>query len=209
MPGYLGKLAEFLSGEQTAMIREMEAMGQSLEHIKNIVSAQQTFAKGAVAKQKFEMKDVVEDAVRINSMALERHKVRVERRYAPVPILEADKHLVMQILVNLISNAKKAVRDSGRTDRRITLTLATAEHDGRPWVQVGVADNGVGIPPENLARIFTHGFTTRLDGHGFGLHAAANSARQMDGSLTVASDGPDRGATFTLELPIGPEGMLP
>jgi C4-dicarboxylate-specific signal transduction histidine kinase len=177
-------------------------MGQSLEHIKNIVSAQQSFAKGGLAKQKFEMKDVIEDALRINSMALDRHKVRVERKYGPVPTLEADKHLVMQILVNLINNAKKAVRDSGRTDRLITLTSATAEHDGRRWVVMSVADNGVGIPPENLTRVFTHGFTTRPDGHGFGLHAAANSARQMDGSLIAASDGPGRGAVFTLELPI-------
>jgi two-component system, NtrC family, sensor kinase len=94
------------------------------------------------------------------------------------------------------------VRDGGRADRLITLSLETAEHDGRRWVQVREADNGVGIPPENLARIFTHGFTTRVDGHGFGLHNAANSARQMDGSLTAASDGPNRGAVFTLELPL-------
>jgi two-component system NtrC family sensor kinase len=60
----------------------------------------------------------------------------------------------------------------------------------------------VGIAPENLTRIFSHGFTTRTDGHGFGLHSAALAAQQMGGRLTAQSDGPGRGATFTLELPV-------
>jgi len=70
-----------------------------------------------------------------------------------------------------------------------------------------VEDNGVGIPAGNLIRIFQHGFTTRKDGHGFGLHSAANAAREMKGALTVHSDGPGRGATFTLELPAAPPAV--
>ena len=62
-------------------------------------------------------------------------------------------------------------------------------------------DNGIGIPPENLTRIFNHGFTTRKDGHGFGLHSGALAAKEMGGSLTVHSGGTGQGAAFTLELP--------
>jgi signal transduction histidine kinase len=71
---------------------------------------------------------------------------------------------------------------------------------------IRVEDNGIGIPPENLTRIFSHGFTTRPDGHGFGLHIGAINAREMGGSLSVASEGTGRGATFTLILPMSPPG---
>jgi signal transduction histidine kinase len=63
-----------------------------------------------------------------------------------------------------------------------------------------------GFHQENLIRIFSHGFTTRKDGHGFGLHSGALAAREMGGRLSVQSEGPGRGATFTLELPLHPEG---
>jgi len=71
-------------------------------------------------------------------------------------------------------------------------------------VKFSVIDNGVGIASENLTRIFSYGFTTRQNGHGFALHSAALAARQMGGSLTCHSAGPEQGATFTLELPLSP-----
>jgi len=78
-------------------------------------------------------------------------------------------------------------------------------------VRLIVADNGIGIPAANLARIFEHGFTTRAGGggHGFGLHSAATTATEMKGTLIVHSDGTNRGATFTLELPAAPDGAIP
>ena len=107
---------------------------------------------------------------------------------------------MMQILVNLIRNAKYACDESSRLDKRLTLRVTSDER----VVRIYVIDNGVGIPAENLTRIFSHGFTTREDGHGFGLHSAALFAREIGGSLLVQSDGPGRGATFTLELPFAP-----
>ena len=81
------------------------------------------------------------------------------------------------------------------------VVVAQAAHS----VQVSVTDNGIGIAGENLTRIFSHGFTTKRDGHGFGLHSGALAAREMGGSLTAHSDGPGKGASFTLELPISKE----
>ena len=98
-------------------------------------------------------------------------------------------------------NAKHACDDSGGAEKRITLRTG---RNGGGSVEVTVSDNGVGIPPENLTRIFNHGFTTKKDGHGFGLHSGANAVKEMGGTLTVHSDGPGRGATFTIELPVQP-----
>jgi signal transduction histidine kinase len=76
-------------------------------------------------------------------------------------------------------------------------------------VKIVVKDNGVGIPSENLAKIFSHGFTTKKDGHGFGLHSGANAAREMGGSLVARSNGPGPGAEFTLELPMSAPDRVP
>jgi C4-dicarboxylate-specific signal transduction histidine kinase len=128
--------------------------------------------------------------------------VQVVREYTAAPSVPVDKHKVLQVLVNLVRNAKFALNDSGRKDKRLTVRVET---DGDGFVKLSVIDNGVGIPPEHLTRIFEHGFTTRKNGHGFGLHSGALAAKDLGGSLHVHSDGPGRGATFTLTLPLRKE----
>jgi signal transduction histidine kinase len=81
--------------------------------------------------------------------------------------------------------------------------------DNNNHVAISIIDNGVGIPAENLARIFNHGFTTRRDGHGFGLHSGALNARELGGSLNMRSEGAGQGAEFTLELPLQPPRPAP
>jgi signal transduction histidine kinase len=126
----------------------------------------------------------------------------VEQRFARIGEVELDKHRVLQILINLISNAKHAVKANKSSNKRIALVVEKGR-DQR--VRFKVSDNGVGIASQNLARIFSMGFTTRSEGHGFGLHSAANAAKEMGGSLTVESDGEGKGATFTLEIPLVPQ----
>jgi signal transduction histidine kinase len=111
-----------------------------------------------------------------------------------------DKHKAVQILVNLIRNAKLSCVESGRQRKTVVLRVGAV----RGGVSISVADNGVGIAPENLERIFRHGFTTRSDGHGFGLHSAAVAAQELSGSLRAHSEGLGQGATFTLTLPLRP-----
>ena len=137
----------------------------------------------------------------MNVGAFERHGVVVQKRFSPAPLLRVDRHKVLQILINLIRNAKYALDEVQRIDKRITISISAPDETS---VRIEVADNGIGISAENLTRIFAHGFTTRKDGHGFGLHSGFLAARSMGGSLSVASLGVERGATFTLTLPIAP-----
>jgi two-component system, NtrC family, sensor kinase len=134
----------------------------------------------------------------------------VVKEFADVPVLLLlDKHLVLQILVNLISNAKQAMGDTIDRPHQITLRVDVADvADGRR-LRIRVEDDGEGIAPENLVRLFTHGFTTRKNGHGFGLHSCVLAAKEMGGTLTAQSEGPGRGAVFTLELPIKTVGDTP
>jgi signal transduction histidine kinase len=139
--------------------------------------------------------------MRLNAGAFERHNITVVREFSPLPPIMVDKHKVLQILVNLIRNAQCALRDGGPPDKRMILRIVPG---GPGTVRISVIDNGVGIPPENIVRIFGHGFTTRKGGHGFGLHSGALAAKQLGGSLTCQSDGHGTGATFTLELLLPP-----
>ncbi len=198
-PNYLARLAEHLTGEQAGLLKEVELTRNNVEHIKDIVAMQQNYAKISGVVEKVKVVDLVEDALRMNGGALVRHDVQVIRDYPAQPIeMNVERQKVLQVLVNLIRNAKYACDDGGRKDKRLTVQVRIT--DGR--VQMAVKDNGVGIPAENLTRIFNHGFTTRQKGHGFGLHSAALAAKEMGGTLNVHSDGPGQGATFILELPL-------
>ncbi|HVV72570.1 MAG TPA: ATP-binding protein, partial [Verrucomicrobiae bacterium] len=200
LPPYLGQLSEHLAREQGALLNELELLRKNAGHIKDIVATQQSYAKVVGVTETIKVTDLVEDALRVNMEALARHDVRLVREFASeLPAISVDKHKVLQILVNLIRNAKHACDDAGHADKRLTVRVANG--DGR--LKISVSDNGVGIASENLTRIFNHGFTTRKNGHGFGLHSGALAAKELGGALLAKSDGPGKGATFTLELPVG------
>ncbi|MBX3438800.1 MAG: GHKL domain-containing protein [Planctomycetaceae bacterium] len=196
-PHLLSELAKSLSGQQERQISELQGLISHIEHIKEIVNMQQSYAHLRGSREPVSIIGLLDDALKINDAGLCRHGVRVTRRFEDVPTIIADKHKILQILVNLISNAKYALDGVDRDDKELMLVLTA----GEDHVAVQIHDNGVGIPRENLTKIFAHGFTTRNDGHGFGLHSAALAAQELDGSLSVHSDGPGRGAVFTLRLP--------
>lgn len=198
LPDYLLKLAAHLAEPQQAILQEMEMLQKNIDHIKEIVAMQQRYARGTGVVEVLSMADLVEDSIRINAASFSRHEVNVEREIAPVPPLKTDRHKVMQILVNLLSNAKHAL-DHSDGDRRMKVCVVQNQEG---MLEIAVIDNGTGIAPENLDRIFSHGFTTKKLGHGFGLHSGALAARELGGTLKAHSDGPGLGAIFTLTLPL-------
>jgi PAS domain S-box-containing protein len=201
IPAYIDQLAEHLEQERVEVDKELKGLILNVDHIKEIVAMQQNYARISGVVETVELSELVEDAFKIHGVAYARHGITVERDYEKVPTMSVDKHTVLQILVNLLQNAKYACDASNRPDKRVTVRVKAA---GQDRVLVELADNGVGIAPENLTRIFSQGFTTRKGGHGFGLHSGALGAKQLGGSLTVHSGGLGHGATFILELPRQP-----
>lgn len=197
VPDFIAELSGCLRAEQEAVLAELASLARGVDHIKQIVAAQQSMAKRSTVQTRVDPRKLIDDAVNLVSPG-QRQGIEFVRKYAddvPADML-LDEHKVMQVLLNLVTNACQAsVARPGRTRQ---VTLVVERDDAR--LRFRVADNGVGIAAENLARMFSHGFTTKKDGHGFGLHGAANAAREMNGSLSAASDGPNLGATFTLEL---------
>ena len=200
LPDYLQQLAALLQEERAGSLRELEALQDSVDHIKQIVAAQQSYAHVSGLVELAPPAELVEFALRISEASLTRHHVTVVREFSPAPNVNVERHKVLQILINMIRNAKEAMGESRRSEKQLVLGIRTSP-EGR--VQVYVTDNGIGIAPEDLTKVFSFGFTTKVDGHGFGLHTSANAAKEMGGTLTARSDGLGQGATFILELPPG------
>ena len=197
LPGFLEKVAEVLIQEKLDMQNEVKSLTKNIDHIKVIVSVQQSYAKVGGTLEEVELKDLAEDAIQINGAALEREGVELIRNYQHGAPVLVDRHMVLQILVNLLSNAWHALVNT-KTGRQVTVIISQPAPDR---VRLSIADNGMGIAPENLGRIFAQGFTTRKEGHGFGLHSCVKAANDMGGSISAESLGLGKGAVFILELP--------
>ncbi|UFS68943.1 AAA family ATPase [Geomonas sp. RF6] len=197
LPKYLAKLAESLEGEHREILAELSRLCGSIDHIKTIVATQQSYAGTCGVKEPVRLSELLEDALRMNAESFRRYDVTVVKEWEEGPELPLDRGRMLQILVNLISNANHAM---AATEGARILTLGVELLDGR--LRITVRDAGEGITSENLSRIFNHGFTTRKGGHGFGLHSCALAAKEMGGTLMAASDGLRKGACFTLDLPV-------
>ena len=201
---YLQELAADLVRERETATAELSALRSNVEHIKEIVAMQQSYARRGGVIDTLDIRVLVEDSLRMNEGAFSRHGVVLSRDFEDVPPIQVDKHKVLQILVNVIRNAKYACDEATGGEKRVTVRVRAANDSAL----ISVIDTGVGIPKENLNRIFNHGFTTRPDGHGFGLHSSALAAKALGGSLHAESAGPGQGATFTLTLPfVSPESL--
>jgi PAS domain S-box-containing protein len=202
LPAYLQALSTQLSRERDVLLEEVRTLQKSVEHIKSVVSMQQAHARYSGVVERLEVRELLDDALRLHAVSFERQGILVRCEYTEVPQVRVDRHKLLQILLNLLSNARHALLESGRADKHLTIRV---ERPAAERLRIAVADNGVGIAPEVASRLFTQGFTTKKDGHGFGLHISALAAAEMDASLSCSSEGRGQGATFTIDLPIAGE----
>lgn len=198
LPRFISQLSQTLEEEQKEVLTEIKSLTKNIEHIKEIVANQQNHAKAAGVTEWLAVSELVDSALEMNVAMLARHKIEVIRHYGKIPNAAMNRHKILQILVNLIVNAKHAM-EKLKIPRKFTVEVKMKDADN---VQIMMSDNGVGIAEKNITRIFTHGFTTRPHGHGFGLHSGALAAKEMGGSLHAFSDGANMGTRFVLQLPL-------
>jgi C4-dicarboxylate-specific signal transduction histidine kinase len=196
IPGYLMELGELLGEENAKLSSRAQAIVTHVEHIAKIVAAQQSYARRGGVTELVDVAELVDHAIALNFAA--GTDVVISRQYAPVPALTLDRHKLIQILTNFLSNARHALLDQTTGQRALTVRIQMPA--GR--LTIDIEDSGPGIDAATLGRLFEFGFTTKKDGHGFGLHASAILAKELGGEVTGKSDGPGRGACFTLHLPL-------
>lgn len=199
LPRYVATLAAQLNAERAAIRMEIEGLRENVDHVKAVVSAQQSVAGTGGHEEHCRIADIVDQAVRLRRASIDEYDVQLNLDSGDSPLGWHDRHKVIQILVNLLKNAVESLREVPVDERCLEVRVRRL---GGDRVAVDVADTGVGIAPERLERMFAQRFSTKPDGHGFGLHASANLSSEVGGRLRAFSDGPGRGATFTLELPL-------
>jgi NO-binding membrane sensor protein with MHYT domain/two-component sensor histidine kinase len=195
MPGYLAQLGENLTAENVDLQAEAAAIADHVGHIRTIVAAQQAYARRGGVTEALDIAELLDSAVAIHFAEM---GVTIRREYQPLPPVVLDRHKLIQILGNLMSNARHALKEQAADRRQLTIRV---RQNGAERVEIEVQDTGVGIAPEVLERLFEFGYTTKKDGHGFGLHTSAILAKELSGDLTAHSEGAGRGARFVLRLP--------
>jgi len=198
IPAFLANLSKELVDEQCRCLEALEELTKHVQHVADIIQLQQSHSKTKGMVEPTSIKEIVEDTLKINAEMITRNSVEVRREIPNLPTILLDRHKVLQILTNLISNAIYALSKSENEDKILKIQVSEQNNER---LRIEVSDNGIGIPEENLTRIFEHGFTTKKKGHGFGLHSTALAANELNGSIQVHSDGPGKGAVFTVELP--------
>ena len=201
IPSYLGLVAESLSGSHQTIQGELDSLVKKVDHIKQVIMSQQDIARAGNIREPASSEDLMEQALLMTLPEPEKYHIHVVREYSPVPTIMTDRHQVLQVLVNLITNAKNAMVEHSGVTRRLTLRIGVFS-DRMPFSRFEVVDTGGGISPANLPKLFAQGFTTRKAGHGLGLHSAAIVAKNLGGALQAQSAGEGQGATFTLDLPL-------
>jgi len=204
IPAYIVKTIEILLSEHKDITKTIQSLRNNIEHIKTAIRSQQNYAKVQTCEEIASMREIVEDAVKINKTLLDNQKIDVVREFGDVDYVNIDRSRVLQIIVNLVKNAAEALSESDVKHKHIAIKCNKV--NGKQ-LRIEVVDNGVGIASENITKIFRHGYTTKPTGHGFGLHGCALSAKEMGGTLTAHSRGLGLGAGFILTLPLKMENV--
>lgn len=205
IPKYISELAHYWMTEKEELLREARSLLNNISHVKSIVSLQQQLSKTSSFEQIIAINELLDEALLVTGIGKISEKIHIEKKYASLDSINLDKVKLLQILINILHNAKDSVLTANSTDKKITIETGTSTNK---MFFIKITDTGVGILPENLTRIFSYGFTTKHDGHGFGLHSSAIAANEMGGSIAVTSAGEGKGATFIIELPYHFSGSL-
>lgn len=198
LPGYIIKLAEAWNGDKELMVTEMASVEGGIRHIKEIISKQNLLGSALGRTEVLQITDLIEDALMLNKPLYQKSDINIIREFNNTKEVEVDRVKLLQIVTNLVKNGIESITEQNPETKK--LILRTQEKDGNYFV-IQIVDNGVGISKDNMNKIFSLGFTTKKNGHGFGLHSGAISAQEMGAQFFVESEGPGKGATFSLVLP--------
>ncbi len=206
IPLSLEKLGTHLLEEQRAILKEMKGLVRNIRHMKQIIVSHQTMAKSAGQIEQISLAEVLSHAMELSFQPGDEKWITIRPDFQQVPTVLVDQHQLLQILVNLLRNAKQAMRQQTKDRHELKLSVKYQDDDETSVVMT-IQDSGIGIAPEHLSKMFTRGFTTKTDGNGIGLHSSIRAIQKMGGSMYVRSEGVGRGATFTLTFPVQKEAV--
>jgi signal transduction histidine kinase len=175
---------------------DLKVIEEEILRINEIVDQFLRFAKPASPLfEKADLVPIIEETFQLVRPQIKRGKISVQKEFEPLPFVTVDKEQIKQVILNLLINAIQAMPKGGR------LVLSSRVSREGYWVELTVQDSGIGIPPEDLDKLFDPFFSTKEGGIGLGLSIAHRIVDQHHGKIEVDSN-PGKGTRFTISLPI-------
>lgn len=198
VPAFISLLANYWRDERQALANELKILLNNVDHISTIISMQQGLSKMKGLEQIILIEEVLDESILITGIENNTYHIKLEKNYEKIKPIQVDKIKLLQVFVNLLSNAKDSLKLSNKQLKILSIQCYITKQN---IIYIKITDNGIGILPKDLKNIFSYGFTTKESGHGFGLHTCALAINEMGGSISCDSAGYEKGATFTIQLP--------
>ncbi len=204
IPEYLCELSKALATDHRLNLSEIENLQKNMDHIADIIAMQQSLSGVSRVLEKVYVPELLDNSINMIFGSKNNDAIHIVKEYSPIPFILTDKAKLLQILMNLMQNSKDALVINPEQRKVIKIQIAMMNKE---TLGITIVDNGCGISPEHMDQIFVFGFTTKKNGHGFGLHGAALSAKELGGALLAESEGINKGSKFTLTLPLALENL--
>lgn len=202
---HLPMFETLLQEERGKIESELNTLRSQCQHLRDIVAGQQAHATGEVLLEEQFLPNLVSHAIELAAESVISHQVQLKTLLHARDAGLVAKTKLLQVMVNLLRNACEASCLLPVNEREIRVHLQSEAIPGilhARKILFSVHDNGQGIAAENLTKIFAYGFTTKANGHGFGLHSCANVMTELAGTISAFSPGLGQGATFTITFPM-------
>ncbi len=181
-----------------------EAMGltrNKVEVVEKVLNQHSHLASMERPMETIALAEVVQDCLGlVRQEYLAKIPVVVDKSVALIGPIISQRIVLVQVLANLVNNGLESMLRSGGTEGSIVIEASEFDHGDGRQVHVQVTDNGEGIAPEMLERIFERGISGKEGGSGLGLHWCANATASLAGRLYAESLGPGLGATLHLVI---------
>jgi signal transduction histidine kinase len=196
-PDYLQRLSAELESDQSELAELLQTLHDNVQHIHCVIRDQRQHTLKSVESKRFSMQAIIDEAVGCCEAKLHQDKIAVQFSPGSDCVVESDRSLLLQIVINLIGNARNAMVESNCEEPVLSISLSQQDET----ISLAISDRGCGMSDETLGKVFNAHFTTRAAGTGLGLHFCAITLKRLGGRIKAQSEGLGMGSTFTIELP--------
>lgn len=194
---YIGKLSDEHKKNKQWLTKQTHLLQNYIEHIKQVVQDQNNLAKLGGVTDEVHVPDLVHEVITMYKNKISSNHILIKKEFEQTKTAYIDQVKVIQILINIVKNSIESLIESQPPNKIIQIKIT----DEKTHFAIIISDNGIGISTSALKKLFTVQFTTKKQGHGFGLHASAIAAEELGGKIYAMSDGTNQGATITLKIP--------
>lgn len=182
--------------EKKILQEHISRVADKTKVIEDIIVAQRDYATVEQQLEPINLIQILEDTCKLQDDRLNKLHITLRKEFGTSSMVLGNKVKIMHIMINLFENAQDAMSETLETKRILGIVVLRKDD----YVQMLISDTGCGIEQKNLKTIFSHGYTTRKEKHGFGLHSCANYMMEMGGRIEAQSEGPGKGAIISLEF---------